>query len=186
MLSQLAQREGFRWYVEGDDLVFEPKEAGGYDTYAIQYVPTGNGGAAYVIGNVLTLKLGKDSTASRPHKVTAAGWHHGRKKLYKATAEASGRGTPVEHRLHLNGNDQGQLEKKAKSHLNDMVRHELNLSATLPGDLSLDPHMALSLTGTGTIYDTTYQIDEVEFSMGWDTDFIVAVHAKGSKSGRVQ
>ena len=186
VLSQLAQREGYRWYVEGDDLVFEPKEAGGYGTYAIQYTPPGAGSAAYSVGNVITLKLGKDSTASRPQKVTAAGWHHGNKKLYKATANASGKGTTVEHRLHLNGNNQSQLEKKAKSHLNDMIRHELNLTATLPGDLSLDPHMALSLTGTGTIYDTTYQIDEVEFSMGWDDGFEATVHAKGSKSGRVQ
>ncbi len=184
-LSQLAVREGFRWYVEGDDLVFEPKEAGGFSTYKATWSPPGTA-APYAVGNVLTLKLGKDSTASRPQTVTAAGWHHGKKKLYKATSSASGKGTPVEHRMHHNGHEQDQLQKKADSFRDDVIRHELNLSATMPGDPTLDPHMGLSLSGTGTIYDTTYAIDEIEFSLGWDGGLDMTVQAKGSKSGRTQ
>ncbi len=136
-----------------------------FSTYQATWSPPGQL-RAYAVGNVLTLKLGKDSTASRPQTVTAAGWHHGKKKLYKATSSASGKGTPVEHRLHHNGHEQSQLQKKADSFRDDVIRHELNLSATMPGDPTLDPHMGLSLSGTGTIYDTTYQIDEIEFSLG--------------------
>lgn len=184
VLSQLAVREGYRWYVEGDDLVFEPKETGSAGVYQLRYVPPN--AESFATGNVLTLKLGKDSTASRPQTVTAAGWHHGKKQLFKAAVAVPGKGTPVEHRLHHNGHDQSQLETKAKAFANDMVRHELNLTATAPGDPSLDPHMGLSLTGTGTIYDTAYQIDEVEFSIGYDDGFDMTIQAKGSKPGRAQ
>ena len=185
ILSQLAVREGFRWYVEGDDLVFEPKEATGFGTYSATWYPP-NVAAPYAIGNVLTLKLGKDSTASRPQTVTAAGWHHGKKKLYKVTSSASGTGTPVEHRLHHNGHEQDQLQKKADSFRDDIIRHELNLSATMPGDPTLDPHMGFSLAGTGTVYDTIYQIDEIEFTCSWGDGLAMTVQAKGSKSGRTQ
>ncbi len=181
-LSQLADREGFRWYVEGDDLVFEPKEAaGGAVCQAYWYPPSADAPAS---GNVTALKMGKNSEAARPVSVTAKGWHHGKKKLYKATSTATGKGQSLEYTLHHNGNDQSQLEKKAKSRRDDIIRHELNVTCTMPGDLTVDPHTAWQLQGTGTIYDQTYAIDEVEFVMGWEEDFDMHITARGARPGR--
>ncbi len=182
VLSLLAEREGYRWYVEGDNLYFEPKTSDSA-VFPLHWAPPGVA-AAYAVSNCIDLVLNKNSTAGRPTTVTYAGWHHGKKKLYKATASASGVGDPVKHRFHHNGNTQDQLEKKAKSHLRDLIRHELGIIAVVPGDLSLDPRMQVSLAGTGTIFDQTFDIDSLDFEMGWDQPFTVTIDAKGAKQGR--
>lgn len=182
VMSLLAEREAYRWFVQGDDLYFEPKTSDS-DVYAIMWSPPGTV-ADYAVANCIDLTLAKNSTAGRPTTVEYAGWHHGKKKLFKATASAGGVGTPVKHRFHFNGNTQSQLEKKAKSRLNDFIRHELGIIAVLPGDLSLDPRMQVSLTGTGTVYDQSYPIDSIDFEMGWDQEFTMTVDAKSARQGR--
>ncbi len=181
-MNRFAEREGFRWYVEGDNLYFEPKTS---DTtvYPIFYCPPGTA-APYAVGNCTELTLSKNSTAARPHNVNASGWHHGKKKLYKATAAASGSGDPVDINLYYNGNTQDQLQKKAAAHLKDRIRHELSIEVQLPGDLAIDPRMQAGLTGTGTIFDQTFDIDTIEFEVGWDDGFDMTVTAKAAKQGR--
>lgn len=183
IISDLAEREGYRWYVQGTTLYFEPKEQDGADTYQIQFTPPGAGGAIGT-GNLLSLRTWRNMTAARPHKVNVRSWHHEEKKLYNGKAEAGGVGAPVEHEHHHNGRNDAQAEKLAKSRLANAIRHDCNVSITAPGDLAIDPRQKLQLTGTGTIYDQTYDIDTVELSMDWGKGFTMDIESKAPKQGR--
>ena len=184
-MNVLAEREGFRWYVEGDDLIFEPKDTDN-GTISIIYQPPGPNTSSVGYANCSDLTLASNSTAARPHEVTYAGWHHGQKKLYKSVQTATGKGDTVKYRFHYNGNTQAQLDLKAAARLKDLIRHELSITAKMPGDLTVDPRMVAQVSGTGTIYDQTYDPDSIEWTLGWEEFFEMTIEAKGARPGRIQ
>lgn len=181
VLNDLAEREGYRWYVDGSTLYFEPDDQTN-GTFSIHWVPPQTGQPA--TANIPDMKTKRNMTAARPQKHTAKSWHKKDKKLYTHTESLSGSGNAVEHEHHHQGLNQAQVTKLAKSRLKNAARHDMQVSISdMPGDLTCDVRMTLQLSGTGTIYDQSYDIDEVGFEMGWD-GFKMSIEAKGMKAGR--
>jgi phage protein D len=180
VISDLAEREGYRWFVDGTSLYFEPKETQS-DVFAVHYTPPTPD--AYATGNIIELTTSRNMTAARPQKVTVKSWHHRDKKAYQAEADADGVGDPVEYEHHHNLRSQDQVEKLAKSRLHNAKRHDCSVSIRMPGDLNLDVRQKLQLFGTGTIYDQTYDIDELRFVMGWGEAFTMHISSKAPKGG---
>ncbi len=182
-LSVLAEREGARWYVEGNKLHFEPKAQGSGSAYDLVYrAPIGR----HMSANFMRLETKRNLSAARPIKVKVKSWHHRDKKVYDYTAEVQGDGEKLEFERHYPMLTQQQVEKIAKSHAEDRARHEMSLSVEMPGDLSLDVSMKINLTGTNSIFDMTYEIDQVEyeFNAGDHGELSMRVEAKSAKSGR--
>lgn len=180
VVSDLAEREGYRWYVDGNSLYFEPKETES-DVFAVYYKPpTPND---YATGNIIELTTSRNMTAARKHKVKVKSWHHRDKKAYEAEAEADGVGDTVEYEHHHNLRSQDQVDKLAKSRLHNAKRHDCGVSIRMPGDLNLNVRQKLQLFGTGTIFDQTYDIDEVRFVMGWGEPFTMHISCKAPKGG---
>jgi phage protein D len=180
-LSSLAEREGCKWFVSGDQLYFIPKDADG-DAYEVHYrEPTPE---EYESGNFIKLNMSRNLRAAKSVKVKVKSWHHKDAKAYEHTAEASGGGEALEYEHHIAMANQEQVEKVAKSKLKDVIRHEMNLSVTMPGDLAIDPTQKLALSGTGTQFDQEYDIDHVKFSMSYDGGFEMEISTKAPKKGR--
>lgn len=185
-LSLLAEREGHRWYVTGNALHFEPKDAGNSGgSFQVTYIPPSQG---YETSNATYIRCSRNLTAARPTDVKVASWHHKDKKLYKATASGgSGSGDKLTYELHFPGMTQAQVEKIAKSHLSDHRRHELSVEVDMPGDLSVASNGVLQLQGTGSMFDTSYDIDSIEFhyAAGEQGHFSMSISGKtpGSDKG---
>lgn len=182
ILSRLAEREGYRWYVDGNDLVFEPK---GTDTgtYTVQWVPP-DGQGQIGVATCLDLETHRNMTAARPHTLAVRSWHHKDAQKYDGIAAASGVGQTVEIEHHHNGRNQAQVDKLAKSRLKDAIRHDCNVVVHAPLDLNVTPRQKMQLMGTGTIYDQLYDIDSVEFTISWQGGSEMTVAGKIAKSGR--
>ncbi len=183
IVNDFAEREGFRWYVDGSTLYFEPKgQQGG--SYAFTYRPPITG-QSYGVGDCWGLKASRNKTAAAPTTVTVKSWNRKDKKLYTATKSMGGIGSDVVAEYHHNEKNQAQVESLAQSRLDNHVRHDCKASWTAPGDLNLDVHEKASLSGTGTIYDQTYDIDDVTFSMAHsDEVFTMALNCKTAVAGR--
>ena len=181
-LSRLAEREGYRWYVDGTTLYFEPKGTD-TDTYDVQWVPP-DGKGQVGRATVLDLDTHRNMTAARPHNVTTKSWHHKDAKKYEGKASATGVGDTVEIEHHHNGRNQPQVDKLSKSRLKEAIRHDCSVTVKAPADLSVTPRQKLSLTGTGTIFDQLYDIDSVEITVAWEAGSDMTVMGKIAKSGR--
>ena len=182
ILSRLAEREGFRWYVDGTSLYFEPK---GTDTgvYSVHWVPPRAQGPVGV-ATCTDLETHRNMTAARPHTVAVRSWHHKDRKHYDGVNQAGGLGPSVEVEHHHNGRNQAQADKLSKSRLKDAIRHDCNVVVKSPGDLGVDVRQKLQLSGTGTIYDQLYDIDSVEFEIAWGGGFEMSIAGKIAKAGR--
>ena len=183
VLSDLAEREGFRWYVDGSSLYFEPKSTDNGD-FTVQWVPPGSDGTPGT-ATVTHLETHRNMTAAKPHTMAVRSWHHRDKKKYDGVTNAGGIGSDavaVEH--HHNGRNQDQVDSLSKARLSQAIRHDCNISVKAPADLSVDARQKLNLTGTGTIYDQSYDIDEVEFTIAWGSAAEMSINAKTAKSGR--
>lgn len=182
LLSDLAEREGCRWFVDGDNLHFQPDDQH-QGSYQVRWYPPRTR-AAYAQANVLDVELRRNMPASRPHKMTLKSWHHRERKLFRAVSEVAGVGDPIEYEDHHSGRTQQQLERLAGSRLKSAIRHELGLGIRGPGDLSVDVRQQLDFSGTGTVYDQTYEIDIADFDMSWRGGFNMVLSATSAKQGR--
>jgi phage protein D len=180
-LSALAEREGCRWYVSGDELHFVPKDTDN-DAYQLIYrEPTEE---EYESGNFIKLSMSRNLRAAKPVKVKVKSWHHKDAKTYEHTEEADGsNGEALEYEHHIAMANQEQVEKVAKSKLNDVIRHEMSLTVEMPGDLDLDASQKLVLSGTGSEFDQEYDIDHIEFKME-ESGFEMSISTKAPKKGR--
>jgi hypothetical protein len=92
-ISILAEREGVRWFVDGNTLYFGAQQSGG--AYPIEYQPPQGG---YVTSNTMRLVTKRNLVAAKDVESTAKSWHHKDKKLYQHTSKAPksgfGQGAP--------------------------------------------------------------------------------------------
>jgi phage protein D len=181
-LSALAEREGCRWYVQGDELHFEPKDIDG-DVYEIHYRPPSE--FEYMSANFVSLKAKRNLRASKTAKVKVKSWHPKDAKTYEHEEEAAGGGSEaLEYQHQIPMLDQAQCEKVAKSKLKDVIRHEMSITVNMPGDLDIDVTQKILLTGTETAFDQEYAIDHIEFSIHDDGAFDMTISNKAPKKGR--
>ena len=183
ILSSLAEREGFRWFVDGTTLVFG-KGTQSTGTYAATWHGPQGPGRAYQTGDVLKLRGRRNMTAAKPHQVTVSSWHQHQKKLFTATAKLDGVGDPVTYSHHHAGKTQAQVQKLADARLKNATRHELGVNLEMLGDLGIDVRQQLALEAGGTIFGQTYDIDAIDFDIGWGKAFLMDIQAKSAKAGR--
>lgn len=86
-ISVLAEREGVRWFVDGNTLYFGGTQSGG--SYPIEYHPPQGG---YITANTMHLVTRRNLVAAKAVQSTAKSWHHKDKKLYQHTAKVPASG----------------------------------------------------------------------------------------------
>lgn len=88
--------------------------------------------------------------------------------------------------MHYPGMNQQEVETLAKTRANETIRHEMCVEIEMPGDLSLDVTQQIQLSGTGTAFDQTYDIDELTFDYesGEEGFFTMMITGKSASQGR--
>lgn len=182
ILSDLAEREGFRWYVDQNTLYFEPKTSQA-NSFALKWCPPGVV-APYGVASFSDLRTSRNMTAAKPHRMNVNSWNHKDKQKYAGTASAGGIGDPITIDHQHNGKTQAQADALAASRIKSATRHECTILAQCPGNLTVDARQSLPLSGTGTIFDQTYEIDSVEFDFISGGGLTMSIEAKTAKAGR--
>jgi hypothetical protein len=184
-LTWLAEREGYRWYVVGDRLHFEPKDTSSASVYQLVYRPSSP--LVYARANFLRLRIARNFPASRPTIVEIFSWHHKKARLFKGIAAANGDGDDLTYQHYFPGMTQEQVDAIAGSHLADYIRHECTFNAELVNEIDIDVDQKLGISGAGPLFDGTYDIDSIEYyyEAGESAEILTNVCAKGTRRERL-
>ncbi len=142
LLSWLAMLEGFDLSVTGATLNFGP---------AVSAAPV-------ALSPQDCTALTFDTATSLAATATVKSWNVRNKAVVSQTAGADD-GT-VSTLIRPNLTDQ-QAAAIASNRLTDIAAHKTLLLATMPGELSMAPGARVSLSGTNSPFDQTYQLDTI-------------------------
>lgn len=172
LMTFLAQQEGFQCLILGRDIYFGKFGSELSDgPYGIVYQKPSDERASPVI-NVERIVFGHDLTISNEVTVTVSSHHGMHGASYHATAHNNRKsvtvqksaklvGLPTHYSYTFPGLTEADCKKKAYQFLASISLHEYRVEATMPGDTVTFPWTPLQVTGTGTPFDTTYQIARI-------------------------
>ena len=188
LLSFLARQEGFDLYVQGTTLHFEQPDGGSAQPAALTPL------------DCVDLGLHRALTLARDIEVTVKSWNSKQQTAFTQTARATGRGgsgrggsgrgasgggtrsgmqaqkqSYVIVRPNLTPDQALQL---AQSILADLSRHERVVTLTMPGELGITPRTPIALSGTGTDFDQTYHVAEIERAVSFERGFTQRIRAR--------
>jgi phage protein D len=153
LLTYLAAREGFDVFVSGQSLYFQPASP---STTPMLLTP----------GDCVTLSLERALSLARDIEVTVKSWNTRHQAAFTQTARSAANGSRgsgaqriVVVRPNLQPNDALQLAQRI---LADLSSHERIVHIDLPGELTLTSRSQVTLSGTGTDFDQTYYVAELD------------------------
>jgi hypothetical protein len=175
LLTYLAQQEGFQCFVLGRTLYFGKFGSFISDApYAIVVqAPTPE--SPYPKANVEKLSFSHDMTIAGDVSVRVRSHHGAINASYSATATSTKKAKAVEQSAKLTqdiknfdftfpGLTQAGCQDRAVKLMTDLGKHEMKMEVTVPGDVQVYPWTPVSVEGTGTSFDTTYQISTISRS----------------------
>ncbi|HQT27467.1 MAG TPA: hypothetical protein PLK99_12870, partial [Burkholderiales bacterium] len=172
LLSYLAQHEGFQCFILGRTLYFGKFQSVlSPEPYLIQFTPP-NAQTPYPQSNATNLRFDHDLTLAQDVSVRVRSYHGAKNAAYSATATATKTQKRHERDVLLAqmmqnydytfpGLTQQQCQQKANQILAEISQHELEMEAEFAGDTLIFPWTQLQVEGTGTMFDTTYNVARI-------------------------
>jgi phage protein D len=184
ILTELAGFENFDAFVLGDELHFEPRpDPAAAGRYVIDWRQPGPGTAAPA-ANVAALRFERSLTLARGVSVTVQSWHARQGKRFAATWPKPDRDaaapeiSPLAYSFIAPGLTQDQCQQLALARYREIARHEVRLSAEMPGDDLLDCRTIVAVQGTDTPWDQDYFPDAVRRTMSAAGGYRMTLNAK--------
>ena len=180
LLVFLAEQEGFDVWVAGNTLYFEPSPVPTSTPYLIEW--SGIAGQT-VQSNANRLNVGRSETLARDIVVQVKSFHqksqesvYGIARAYNAKSVRRGKAQLYTFRRpNLN---KEQAQKLAESMLADLTRHEMTMTASLPGDNILSTRTLIRIVGTNTTWDQLYYPESVTRRLSFTEGYRMEVQAK--------
>lgn len=172
ILTYLAQHEGVQCFVLGRTLYFGKfSSALSNEPYLIQYTPP-TAAVPFPQSNATELEFEHDLTLANDVSVKVLSYHGMKNAVYTSVATSSKTQKRVESHAYMERYvqeysftfadlTQAQCDAKAQQLLEQISKHELKMSATLPGDAIVYPWTPIQVQGTGTPFDTTYEAAKI-------------------------
>jgi hypothetical protein len=173
LLTYLAQHEGVQCFVLGHNLYFG-NFAGALSSepYLIQYAPP-TVDLPYGTSNAIDMQFTHDLTLAGDISVHVRSFHGYKGAAFVGTAGATKtlkhieRGARVAQEIQrydytFSGLTKEACTAKAYELLQSISKHELKVHAALPGDTVLYPWTPLTVQGTGTPFDVTYEVARIQ------------------------
>lgn len=183
LLTYLAQREGMQCFVLGRTLYFgqfgSPALGGAVANtpYAIQFeAPAAD--RPYARANVEKLSFSHDLTIAGDIAVRVRSYHGAKNACYSGNASTAKSNLAVQksakpvkttqsYDFTFPGMTEAECKEKADKLLGEIGKHELKMEVTVPGDITTFPWTPVNVRGTGTLFDTDYQLAKI--SRSFDT-----------------
>lgn len=188
LLTWLASIYDYVVYVQGMTLYFGPKPDPKTSTpYALQWKNPDALTATTFQGNVLDMSFSRTLTVGKGVIVQVHSFNHKQKAGFSVTyptgkAKGINPGTakaPSQVYSYIIANlTQQDAQARAMKIYNDIIRHELKMTAELPGDNLLMPNVMVSVSGTQTPFDTMYYVESVNRRMSFDSGYTMSVRGK--------
>lgn len=170
LLVTLAKRQGFDLWVSGTTLNFLAPD--------LSTTP-----AVVPMSSVVSLRLERALTFAGDIVVTVKSWHSRAGSACVQTAQTNrGAAMSREYVYVVPNLTSDAAQTYAQNVLNELTAHELAIGFEMPGELTLMPRMQMQLQGTGTIFDTTLRIDEVERHLHATRGFSQRVRARAAST----
>jgi len=187
ILNYLADIEGFKVWVRGKSLYFQPPLAANTTPYPLVYrSQTASSGA---MANFEAVNFTRALTVSRGIQVKIKSWNKkfakgfvvsypSNVKTIRVGSATVGSGAQIYSKTIPNLT-QDQALQRAQSWYNQIVAHELKIEGlTVPGDNALDIPSLISLSGTGTKFDQTYYTDSIRRTLNFEDSYSMTIGAK--------
>lgn len=179
LLTFLAKQEGFEVWVQGNTLYFQPPPATTSTPFPITFQP-----GQPPVSNVITLKMERSLTLAKDIVVTVKSWKTADGKAYtrksKSAGASSANGKTQNYAVTIPNLTPDEALKRAQQMASDLSKHERILSVTMPGELTLTTRTMVSLSGTGTAFDQSYFVAEIEREISFDNGFTQTLRLKNS------
>lgn len=190
LLCNVAAIEGYRVYVSGYELHFEPNQTdtAKLDQYVIRWVPPGM--TAYPQANVSDdLQFARALTITKGVTVEVMSWQTKKKHIKqfvqayprntaKSTTPGTTKAKTQVYRIIRNGLTPDAAMKLAEDTYNKIVAHEMKMSCSTAGDNLLMPDAMIRVEGTQSPFDQLYFCDSIRRSMNWNDGYRMAISAK--------
>jgi hypothetical protein len=111
-----------------------------------------------VSANAFHVTFSRDLDIAAGVTTNVKSWHSKQAKVIESKQTYAGGGTPLVFNYHAPDLTQAQADKLAKSHHKKNTSHELKAEITREGDETADVAHGVTISGTGTVFDTTYEI----------------------------
>ena len=179
LLAYLARLEGFDVWVSGNVLNFGPPPTGG-TPFPLVF----QAGAAPSL-NAGSLVMERSLTLARDVQVTVKSWRSADSAATTRVVRAPGAnnvstGAAQNYDLTCANKTPQEALVAAQQYLAALTRQERILRVTMPGELTLNTRSQVSLSGTGTAFDQTYFVAEIERTLSWSTGFEQTLRLKNS------
>jgi phage protein D len=188
LLAYLARREAFVVYVQGQTLFFQPDPTSTQDPFDIAWqTPTDT--RASPLSNVAELNFSRALTVAKGISVTARSPNllTGRPVVqsYPSAAKGiqAGKASPFgglqNYVFNMSaGHLAVEVQAYAKHLYDEIVAHEMKLSASLPADPALTMQTPIRVSGTGTDFDQIYYPRLITREMNLDEGYRMTVEAQ--------
>lgn len=175
-IQGLADLYGKNAYITGGTLYVKDLDEQ-LPVYSIQWTPPSP--SAYATGNFLTLKCSRNFQMSKQINVKSSGFNHKTKQNITATAQAGGSATgSLDYSIVTPGLNQDQHQNIATKKSKEHAKHAFDIDVEIRGDTSIVIRMQLQLSGTGTTFDQSYEIMDVEHKVAWDGGYTTTIKGK--------
>jgi phage protein D len=176
LLTSLAALEGFDTWISGTTLHFRPRtdDAPGF----VLRASDGPFGAA----NVTALRLERALTLARDIEVIVKSWNSRQQQSFtrRARRQSGGSGRTQRYISIVPNLTPDEALALAQRKLAELTQHERLVTADMPGELDLSPRTLVRIEGTGTDFDQTYRISDIERTLHTTTGFTQTLHARSS------
>jgi len=188
LLAYLARQEGFVCYVQGQQLFFQPDPTNQSDPYQIQWqAPASRSGVP--VANAVELSFSRSMTIAKGITVEVRSASSKNKTPVVQSYPSAPRGiqpgksSPFGSVQAYFGtlprdSSPAQVQKAAKEMYDEIVAHEMKVTARLAGDNLLTIQTPIRVTGTGTAFDQTYFPREITRMMSLDEGYEMTVEAQ--------
>jgi hypothetical protein len=108
-------------------------------------------------------------------------WHPKKKKLITGNS-SFGKGGGITYEQRIQHLDQDQADQWASSRAHEHDRHQVEVRVECIGDVNVDVHEGLTLSGTNC-FDDTYTIDQIDHDIGMNGYRMAITASTGAGGG---
>lgn len=187
VLARLAKNEGLLLWVDGKTLNLQSAaDLSSSNSWRVAWTPPAGPGQTPV-SNVWGLQFGREMTLAPDIKVTVLTHQPRVRKRHKVTITAtketaqtaSGKARRKQEYVFIRPNmTPDQAKAFANAMLDQLSKHERRIDFSMPGEFALSPRGGAILAGTGTAWDQSYFVVEIDRDWSVQGGFVQRILAK--------